>query len=142
MSAKLILIAVTAIAVSSCADAVKRFAPPGIVKYEELAKGEPVDAAIAARIKERRVADDAAFPILSEQPSETPEAMAKPDRVAMEKLLTERRTITNDAIAADRAEAPSDRVTPLAAQQEAIQAAIEEDRDAAARERAAAIPVP
>jgi hypothetical protein len=136
MSAKLLPIAAAAMCLAGCADAVKRFAPPGIVKYEDLAKGEPVDPAIVARIKDRRAAGDATFPNLSEQPRETPEGMAKPDRVAMEALLTERRDTANGAIAGDRVAAPADRQAPLEEAQATLLDAIETDREAAARDRA------
>ena len=48
-----------------------RFAPPGIVKYEDLAGDQPVNPDVAQRIEERRAEKGAGkFPRLAETPDE------------------------------------------------------------------------
>ncbi len=45
-----------------------RFAPPGIIKYEDIASEKPQNPVVAERIKEHKDRDDAKFPVLSQTP--------------------------------------------------------------------------
>lgn len=111
--AKAVLLALAAFAAAGCAGAFKRLAPPGIVKYEELAGDQPVNPAIAEAVAEHQAADADGFPNLSEQPTKVPEGIARPERAAMEKALLESRNSLNEAVAEDKAEAAAERAEPL-----------------------------
>ena len=103
MRAKAYLLAATAaFAATSCASGLKRIAPPGIVKYEDRAKGQPVSPAIEARIETYQKEEAGGFPILGEQPSLAPAGIAAPERAAMEQALLAERDRVNEAVAADR----------------------------------------
>ena len=91
-----------------CANGLRQLAPPGIYKYEDLEKGQPVDPAMKARIDAADSADDRSFPVLSEQPTGTPEGVAAPERAAMETGLVAERDALASAVAADRAAAAAD----------------------------------
>lgn len=86
-----------------------RFAPPGTIKYEDLAKGEPIDPAIAARIEAVKAERDPAYPDLSEQPQTRPEGMPEIEREEAIEALQRRRDALAAAIAADRAAAAAER---------------------------------
>lgn len=132
--AKVLLLASAALALPGCAGGLKRFAPPGIVKYEDLAKGQPVNPAIAARIDAQ--ADEAGgFPNLSEQPNAAPEGIAGPERTAMEEALLAERDALNLAIGNDQALASAERETSLEERRDRLGEEIRKDDAAARRER-------
>lgn len=135
MGAKTYILAAVAIAAPACSDGLKRFAPPGIVKYEELEKGEPPNPAIVQRINAHEEAPGGGFPNLAEQPSTLPEGIAGPERAAMEASLIAERDALNVAIAAERAAAASERERPLETERDALSEALAKDDAAARRER-------
>ena len=101
-----ILLAGAAVALSACsASDLKRFAPPGIVKYEEIAAEAPPNPTIQSEIDRRRDEGDAAFPVLSEMPSEAdrPERRASADIDAQTKELKTAGGELTDSAASDRA---------------------------------------
>lgn len=139
MRAKAYLLAATAaFAATSCASGLKRIAPPGIVKYEDRAKGQPVSPAIEARIETYQKEEAGGFPILGEQPSLAPAGIAAPERAAMEQALLAERDRVNEAVAADRLLAAAERGETLEGARDALGEAIVEDLSAARRERAPA----
>lgn len=93
---------------SGCETA-KRLAPPGIYKYEDLAKGIPTNATIQQRIDEREAlgkADSEAapkFPVLSQSPSEIPAGLDSDIKAAETFSLLQARDETQTAIAQSRA---------------------------------------
>lgn len=135
MGAKLYVLAIAALAATSCSGGLKRFAPPGIVKYEELAKDEPMDAAIVARIDAQRQEKGGGFPALAKQPTVVPQGIAKPERNAMTEALLAERDALNAGIAEDQALAAAEREETLEALRDALGEAVVKDDAAARRER-------
>ncbi len=126
----------------------ERLAPPGFVKYEDLAGDKPKNAVIQQRVKAVKTARDARYPVLSEQPTTAPVSMPVAERDALVKVLDEAGTALNTDVAADRAGAAaelSEGVTvpgasglldPISAAA-SLKAAIEADKLAAAADKAA-----
>ncbi len=135
MRAKASYLLIALLAAAGCANGLKRIAPPGIVKYEDRAKGQPVNPAIEARIEAFQKESAGGFPILGEQPSIAPEGVAAPERAAMEAALLEARDQLNDAIAHDRTLADAERTEALEEDRDALGAAVKKDDEAARRER-------
>lgn len=135
MTGKAYLLAIAMLAAAGCSGGLKRFAPPGIVKYEELAKGQPVNPAIAARIEAYQDESAGGFPNLSEQPQKTPEGIAAPERSAMEAALLAERDALNEAIEADKQLAAAERDASIETAREALEEALARDDALARRER-------
>jgi hypothetical protein len=133
--AKAYLLVLGAFALSGCADGLKRFAPPGIVKYEELAGEEPMDPAIVERIEASKDREGGGFPRLAEQPTIAPEGIAKPERTVMEAQLVAARDALNTAVTEDRTLAIDERSAPLLESRDALAEAVAKDDAAARRER-------
>ena len=126
----------TGLMLGGCSGGLKQLAPPGILKYEDLAKGEPVDPQIKARIDAQEQNDDAkVYPVLAEQPDFLPEGIAKPEREAMAENLIEERNALNDAVAEDRIAASSERDGDLSAERSALGEKVQKDDAAAKAER-------
>jgi hypothetical protein len=153
MSAKafLALIVLPAL-VCGCAS-LKRFAPPGIVKYEELAGDQPMNAEIKARAQERKESDEQRFPNLSEAPSAAPEGMSATQQASQMDALRDQRADLSAALAEDLTLAAAERAEPvplpgkgdaalsLSEARDALAKAVEED-DAVAREERGLAPRP
>lgn len=136
MGAKAYILMVAALAAAGCSSgALKRFAPPGIVKYEELAKDQPPNPVIVQRIEDQKDEPGGGFPNLSEQPAKLPEGIAKPERDAMIADLLIQRDALNAAMEADRAVAGAERLQALEADRDALSDAVAKDDAAARRER-------
>lgn len=135
MGAKAYILLLTAFAATGCAGGLKRLAPPGIVKYEERAKGLAVNPVIKARIEQRRQEGGGGFPVLSQQPSKTPEGIAEPERAVMQTDLLVLRDQLNDAVVIDRIAAEQERAAPLEDVRNALGEAVLKDTAAARRER-------
>lgn len=114
-----------------------RFAPPGIIKYEDLAGDQPQNPAIQERIAERKTEADARYPILSETPGESdrPELPPEAERNAQLEALSAQRDALEIAVNADRAAADAEKseAALLPVQRDALKE--QTDRDAAAVER-------
>lgn len=116
-----------------------RFAPPGIVKYEDIAGDKPPNPVIEETIREYRADTKAKFPILSQTPTAGP-APAKPNSNVRDATMTElvesreklAQELQNDeaAIEADRKE-----VDALPGKGEALAEKLDEDTIAAQSER-------
>ncbi|MEZ5895922.1 MAG: hypothetical protein R3C51_05910 [Parvularculaceae bacterium] len=132
-----ILAAVTAtgLLLGGCSGGLKQLAPPGILKYEDLAKGEPVDPQIKARIDAQQSDEASGYPVLADQPDFLPEGIAKPERQAMADNLIEQRNALNDAVAEDRIAASAERDGDLSAERSALDAKVQTDDAAAKAER-------
>jgi hypothetical protein len=96
-----------AAALCSCADLkLERFAPPGVVKFEDLAGDKPTNPAIATRIAERRAASEPLWPDLSSMPTAAPEGLGEVEREeAIETLENTRDALTSEIAAAREAAA-------------------------------------
>ncbi len=97
--AKLYLLPII-IAVAGCGS-IERFAPPGIVKYEEIAGDQPMNAAIKERAAVRKEQHGATFPNLSEAPQAAPAAMPAAEQDAELARLNDLNAELNAAIARD-----------------------------------------
>ncbi len=97
------------IAASPGCSSLKRLAPPGILKYEELAGDQPVNPEIKQRIAERRREIDRRFPDLSAQPSTRPAEAPMAERDALAADLIEARDELQAAVEADRAASDAER---------------------------------
>jgi hypothetical protein len=120
---------------------IERFAPPGIVKYEDLAGDTPQNEAIKTRITEVSAQGEATFPNLSAAPQGAPETMTPEEQAEFEVELVAAREALNAAVVADRAAVAAAPVvlpgvvespTELSAVRDALKAAVQND-DAAAR---------
>lgn len=124
-----------------CSGGLKRFAPPGFVKYEDRAKGQPVAPSIAARIEEAQATSGGEFPALSEQPSGTPAGIAAPERAALGGDLDAAREALLEAVDVDRAAAAVERENSIEPERAALDEALRKD-DAAARKERGLPPAP
>lgn len=135
------------LALSGCAG-LKRLAPPGVLKYEELAGDQPPSPIIKERIAASKDLGTGGFPNLVETPSKKPEGIPKATRERESAELLAARDALNAAVAEDRAAAASEReqgvLLPgdeksgeksLDAAQEALADAVAKDEAAARRER-------
>ncbi|MFQ5562865.1 MAG: hypothetical protein ACE5FO_04785 [Parvularculaceae bacterium] len=150
----LIAAAATVAAVSGCSS-LKRFAPPGFVKYEDRAGDQPMSPIIKERIKTRKKSGEMRFPKLSETPSKAPEPAPAGAREADLEALVKAGETLNARVAADRAASHHEReegvtlpgeedagARPLDETRDALSAAVEESTSAARRERAEPMPAP
>lgn len=135
MGAKAYILVIALLAAAGCAGGFKRLAPPGIVKYEELAKDQPPSPVIVERIEARKDEPGGGFPNLSKQPTKLPEGIAKPERDAMIGDLLAERDALNAAMETDRAAAGAERLETIETQRDALSEAVSEDDAAARRER-------
>lgn len=140
MGAKVSLVLVAALAAAGCSGGLKRFAPPGFVKYEDRAKGIPVSPAISARV-EAQSRTSGGFPKLSEQPSAAPSGLAAPERAALSDELEAERAALLSSIEADRNAAAAERTESIEPQRDALGEALSKD-DAAARAERGLPPAP
>ncbi len=141
MGAKASLLIVAAFAAAGCSGGLKRFAPPGFVKYEDRAKGIPVSPEIAARIDAQSEVGGG-FPKLSEQPAAAPAAIAPQERTALGDGLDAQRNELLQAVEADRATAASERIDAIEPQRDALGESLREDDAAARAERGLPPPPP
>ncbi|MCB2113209.1 MAG: hypothetical protein R3C42_03125 [Parvularculaceae bacterium] len=135
MRAKVSYFLIALLASAGCANGLKRIAPPGIVKYEDRAKGEPVSPEIEARIETHNRERAGGFPTLGEQPGRAPDGIAAPERAAMEASLLQARDELNEAISNDRRLADAERLESLEESRDALGSAVLKDDAAARRER-------
>jgi len=115
-----------------------RFAPPGIIKYEELAGDQPPNPEVVERIEARKADPDAGgFPNLSQAPTraDRPAKRKQADIQAEIAGLVEQRDDVTDAAQQDRAEAAAELEQDLPGERDALLEQIEKDEAMAARER-------
>ncbi|GJL91365.1 hypothetical protein [Hyphococcus sp.] len=115
-----------------------RFAPPGIIKYEDRAGDQPANPEIVARVAERKADPEAGgFPNLSAAPGkeDRPQKREQDDIEAEITGLTEARDEVVDAAEMDRLAAEAELARDLPAERDALKAQIEKDEAIAARER-------
>ena len=134
-SVKQLILALALISLASgCSNLdLARFAPPGIVKYEDLAGDQPPNPEIQERISERRTDPEAKYPILSQTPGESdrPEFPPAEDRAMEAETLVSQRNALEASIDEDRAsaEAAQKEAELLPLKRDALKE--ETDRDAA-----------
>lgn len=104
------IVLVILLLVGGCADLrLGRFAPPGLVKYEDIAGDQPPNPEIAARIEARKATGESKTPNLSEQPQEVPPGTPRRERVKLAAELHAARAKLDDGVEADRALAEAER---------------------------------
>ena len=128
MRAKFYCISAMAVMSLSGCETAKRLAPPGFVKYEDIAQDKPINPEIAQRIAERKSGDEARFPVLSRTPQVRPARSPAIEREISRDTLIEARDAANANAAKDRTSA---------ARRDGQREALERRRDALAREAAA-----
>lgn len=136
-------LAMLALLLPGCAG-LKRFAPPGIVRYENLSGDKPQNPQIRARVDARKAEREAVYPNLSEAPRAAPAAMAPEEQDGLKAALIAARDALAAGMEADRAGAEADRADgvtlpgargstlPLEAARDALAEKVETD-DARAR---------
>ncbi|MHA7872355.1 MAG: hypothetical protein ACX939_08400 [Hyphococcus sp.] len=116
-----------------------RFAPPGFVKYEDIASQKPPNPAVEQIIAERRESPEKRFPKLAEQPSERDRPAKRPaeDVKAEIKALADARETLQSDLDAARAAAEADRIEGdlLNARRDALDAQLKIDEASAKAER-------
>lgn len=142
MRAKVSCLILMVLALAGCSGGLKRFAPPGFVKYEDRAKGQPVAPAIAARIEAAEGERTGGFPDLSAQPNAAPAGIAGPERMALGDELEAARIDLIEAVEGDRAAAASERTAAIEPQRDALEEALLKDDAAARKERGLPPPPP
>ena len=115
----------------------RRFAPPGIFKYEEIASDKPPNPVIEERVREhRRENRGAAFPIIARTPSSgdpPPEPPVEMRNAAAEALIAARDDLAV-VVAGDRAAVDAGREQRDAIVESVETLADQLDQDAAAAE--------
>lgn len=130
---RLVVCAVAALAATACAG-LERFAPPGIVKYEDLAGDKPQNPEIVTRVAEAKKSRAGDFPVLSKAPQVSPEAMPLVEQAALKTGIADARDALALALAADLASARAEREAPILLRGVAAEALLLEDlRDALAQ---------
>jgi hypothetical protein len=133
-------------AAGGCAELnLARFAPPGIIKYEDIAGDQPVNEQIEARIEERKAAGESKTPNLSEQPQKIPTGASKAERESLAAELRAKRASLTAAVEADRQASLDERAAEVhisgegsikfEATAETLSRAVERDTAAAREER-------
>ncbi|PQA86698.1 hypothetical protein [Hyphococcus luteus] len=127
------------LAAGGCANAdLSRFAPPGIVKYEEIAGDKPQNPDVAARIAERRAEQGGGeFPDLSKTPGKEDRPEKPSPKTVEEQMeeLTGLRERLDEEVAADRAASEAELADDLHAEGDALKERVARDSAAAAQER-------
>ncbi len=133
-------------AVGGCADLnLARFAPPGILKYEDIAGDQPASPEIQARIAERKAETKSRTPNLSKQPQKIPEGASTEERAALSGELHAKHTALLEAVESDRQTAIEERDAEVTLSgegavrfedaSEALSRAVERDTAEARKER-------
>lgn len=141
-AARCAALGLAALACAPGCSGLKRLAPPGILKYEDLERGQPPNPVIQERIATRRASVDQRFPNLSEQPSKRPEEMTEAERQATSAALAGARDALAEAVAQDRAASDSERSATLDEAAAALAVEVEREGEAARRERSRPMPRP
>ncbi len=138
VSAKALLMTAAASLSIGCSSAqLKRFAPPGLVKYEELAGDQPPNPVIQERIEDLYDADDRPFPRIVDTPSVKPVKMPAQEQAALTDALESARDDLETDIDTERAAAEADRTEAdlLPEARDALKEQLERENAIAARER-------
>ncbi len=135
-----IFAAVIIIATAGCTELeLARFAPPGIIKYEDLAGDQPMNPAIEERIETRKVDVDADYPVLARTPGEDDRPALRPASEREEQMeeLVAMRDQLQSAADSDRqaAEADQPETALLPEQRDALKEKADRDAEAVKRER-------
>jgi len=110
----LTLVVTSSVVLGACSNVdLKRFAPPGIIRYENLAKDQPVNPVVDAKIDEIKSRKRKAFPVLSEKAFDAPDGINAKTRESAEVELIEKRESLEARIADSRTAAAAERISPL-----------------------------
>lgn len=142
-----VFLAVAAFSAAGCAELqLSRFAPPGVVKYEDIASEKEPNPAIVEAIESQKETSTRDYPRLAETPSEKDRpkkrALAQVD-AEIDSLATARDDL-NESVAKARLEAEADlaETPPLLSQLEEMQKQIDLDTASARAEREETMPSP
>lgn len=97
--------------ISGCSETqLSRFAPPGIIKYENIASEKPPNPAIEETVRNRKANSNAVYPVIARTPglSDRPEKPSTDLIEAEMSELVEARETLNALVEADRAAAAED----------------------------------
>lgn len=127
-------------AVTGCSSLdLARFAPPGVVKYEDIASEKPPNPTIQAVVDERKAMPDKEFPKLSETPSKKDRPQKRRLSEVNEEIgeLAGARDNLNAEVSAAReqAEAEMAEIVPLPDQRDALDELLLRDEASALAER-------
>ena len=127
------------IVLNGCANSqLARFAPPGIVKYEDIASEKPQSEEIKARIEERRAEPNTGkFPVLSETPGVEQRPQSRPPAVVEAQInaLDQTAKEIKEEIETQRQLAAEETALNLGEEANQLRERIDRDSAAAARER-------
>ena len=122
-----------------------RFAPPGVVKYEDIASEKPPNPAIQQILDDQQAAADAEYPDLSQAPSKRDRPRKRSSRLVSNQIsrLERSRDTINAAVDAERTQAMTETEDPILPpeQREAFDAMFERDAASARAERDVPMPV-
>lgn len=131
--------------IQGCANSsLARFAPPGFVKYEDIAGEKPPNPVIQESVRNYQQETRGEFPVLSETPSagQPPERPPDAQRDAALQGLVEQRDVFAAELEADRAAADADLLEreKLSAESDSFAERLEGDLAAARAERQEGVP--
>ena len=115
-----------------------RFAPPGVVKYEDIAGDKPPNPAIEETVREYRADTQSRFPVLSQTPTSNPAPQIPESEIrdAQKAALIEGRERLAEEIAGDEAAVEAEEArTAITSRGERFNDQLERDDAAAKAER-------
>ena len=115
----------------------KRFAPPGFVKIEELAGDQPANPIVQERVNERLSKAPRNFPRVKDSPSEGPVGLSSEEQSSLLTSLEYSRDALNEEIEREKESAKSEiaQSGDLAMERDALAEAVEKASAVAAMER-------
>jgi len=141
------LLSLTAFSAAGCSSLeLARFAPPGIIKYEDIASKKSPNAAMQDIVEKRRIEGEEKFPILSDMPSRDDLSPVSPPEIrkADIKSLEDARDELAAAVKKSREQSQADRteVSLLPEQRDVLSDQIEDDAAKAKETRENPISLP
>ena len=140
MAAKSMYLLILGLCVGCSSEDLKRVAPPGFIRYEDLAKGEPISPALKSKMEEVAADKNVDYPVLHEQPDARPRVHDDATVKVIEDALLARREALQAQIDKARRNADAERAEDLEAMKAALQIEVEADKSAAAGESRLPIP--
>ena len=141
----LMILSCLALTMSACTKAqLVRFAPPGILKYEELAGDVPINPEIQTRIDERDDGKEKPFPLISNTPAAVDGTKNADQQQIMSEDLEDAKVALDQALEEDRTAALNERSnsSALTMRREDLEKSLEREAAIAERERRGPRPTP
>lgn len=110
MVLKALIVVLTSLILVGCGNA-KRFLPPGFVKFEDIAKDQPVHPDLEQVIDDAENTKTKRFPRFGDQPSEAPEGLTEFERTLRFSVIESKRDGLKEDVKKDREAAESERST-------------------------------